>query len=85
MKMIGEIRVNIVGTMDPMLSISDRANNMMIEFFGYEISELRNWLNEQEQAYLPSDAEFQPRFTPAEFEEILAFNTPFEDDVADEM
>ncbi len=80
MKMIGSIRVNIVGHNDPMLSIADMDNNVAIELFGPEIEELREWLNSQ---ISPTEAESYFKLGPEEWAEIRG--EPFEDEVADEM
>jgi hypothetical protein len=77
MRMIGEVRFSIVGTMEPMLSISTAEGGMFIELFGEEISQLRNWLNEQKEAFLPSDGKFRlPVFTPQEWDEIRKQGDP---------
>ncbi len=78
MKMIGSIRVNIVGHHDPMLSIADMDNNVAIELFGPEIEELREWLNSQ---ISPTEAESYFKLGPEEWAEIRG--EPFED--ADEL
>jgi hypothetical protein len=75
MKMIGSIRVNIVGQDDPMLSIS--ADGVFIEFFGEEIEELREWLNSQ---ISPREADSYFKLGPEEWAAILDPDEAFEED-----
>ncbi len=79
--MIGDIRVNIVGTRDPMLSISvsDPEGVACIEFFGEEIEELRAWLNSQ---ISPKEADSYFKLGPEEWAAIEAIEV---EDVSDEM
>ncbi len=79
MKMIGDIRVNIVGKDDPMLSIADIPNGVSIELFGEEIEELRAWLNSQ---ISPKEADSYFNLGPEEWAAIEAIEVG---DVSDEM
>lgn len=77
-----------LGGDEPMMVLHDKVNNVFFELIGEEIAQLRNWMTEQEYAYLPSDAEFNlpAELTPEEWAAVTDIydQEPFEDE-DDEM